>query len=187
MARLAWIRRQAIKDIIPPRKCSGTAQGTGERCERYAVVGSMVCYKHGAAAPQVKAAAEERVSLAEALASGDRRPPWVVMEDTLHIADVLMQQVLMDVRSTGTASPQVLDKLVSAIERANRLSKTVLDAGVAERRTRIAEAQATQIYAILTRTLNALDLTTEQRARVPALLRREIEGELVEQTSRIAA
>lgn len=187
MARLAWIRRQAIKDIIPPRKCSGTSQTTGGPCDKYAVVGAVVCYKHGAAAPQVKAAAEERVSLAEALASGDRRPPWVVMEDTLHIADVLMQQVLLDVREKGTASPQVLDKLVSAIERANRLSKTVLDAGVAERRTRLAEAQATQIYAILSRALNALGLTPEQRARVPGVLRQEIEGELVERTGQIAA
>lgn len=181
MARFNKTRRAAIRNIIPPRKCSGTSQTTGGPCEKYAVIGATVCYKHGAAARQVKAAAAERISLAEALVSGDRRPPWVVMEDTLHVADVLMQQVLLEVRSTGSTSAQVLDKLVSAIERANRLSKTVLDAGVAERRTRLAEAQANQMFAVFTRVLNALGLSAEQKARVPELLKREIAGELAPQ------
>ncbi len=186
MARLDKNRRRYVRKILPPVRCSGHTR-QGNQCIRYAVVGASVCWKHGGGAPQVQAKAEERISLAEALASGDRRHPWDVMEDTLHVADVLMRQVLLDVKDKGATSPQLLDKLVGAIERANRLSKTVLDAGVAERRTRLAEGQAQQMHAFVHRVLNGLELTPQQKALVPHVLRREVEGMLTQDRRAIAA
>lgn len=179
MARLDRNRRYAVKKAIPPRKCEALSGRSGQRCRRDAVVGAAVCPTHGGMAPQVQAAAEKRVTLAEAIATAPRRQPWEIMDDTVHLSDVLLGQVVLEVKEQGSVSPALLDKLVSALERANRLSKTSLDAGVAERRTRLAEAQATQMFAVFTRVLSALGLTPEQRARVPELLKREIEGELV--------
>lgn len=176
--RLSQARRQAILPIIPSLQCAGTASTTGQRCKKRAELGTNVCRKHGAAAPQVRRLADERITLAEALVAAPRRPVWEVLEDTAHYSDVLLRQVVLEVRSQGTVSPELLDRLVQALERANRLSKTVLDAGVAERRTRLAEAQATQMFAVFTRVLNALGLTAEQKAQVPELLKREIQGEL---------
>lgn len=43
------------------RHCTATAKGSGERCKRFASPGSTVCVKHGAGAPQVRAAAERRL------------------------------------------------------------------------------------------------------------------------------
>jgi hypothetical protein len=179
MPRLNKALRNRVRTALPPRKCSGTSITTGGPCDKYAVVGATVCYKHGAGAPQVKAAAAQRVTLAEAIATAPRRQPWEIMDDTVHLSDILLQQVVLEVREQGSVSPALLDRLVGALERANRLSKTSLDAGVAERRTRLAEAQAQQMFAVFTRVLNALALNQEQRAAVPGLLRREIESELV--------
>lgn len=43
------------------RQCTATAKGSGNRCKRAAAPGATVCVKHGAGAPQVKAAAERRL------------------------------------------------------------------------------------------------------------------------------
>ena len=45
-----------------PRQCTATAKRTGERCEVNAIRGGTVCWHHGGAAPQVEAAAKERLS-----------------------------------------------------------------------------------------------------------------------------
>lgn len=177
MARLPKSRRRAVQKLIPPVMCTGT-NTQGNPCEKWANVGATVCNTHGAAAPQVQAAAERRISLAEALANGDRRPPWEILEDCLHIVDMVLQDVVLEVREKGTATPAVLDKLIQAVERAHRLSKVNLDAGIDQRRLRLAETQAGQMQAIFTRVLSALHLTPEQKALVPQVLRREIEGEI---------
>lgn len=43
------------------RRCTATANSTGERCKRAALKGSNVCYVHGGAAPQVQEKAQERL------------------------------------------------------------------------------------------------------------------------------
>ena len=42
--------------------CTATAKSTGARCRRSPVAGATVCQVHGGAAPQVKAAAKERLA-----------------------------------------------------------------------------------------------------------------------------
>ena len=43
------------------RRCTATANATGERCRRYAIAGGTVCPTHGGSAPQVKRAAAMRL------------------------------------------------------------------------------------------------------------------------------
>jgi hypothetical protein len=106
-----------------------------------------------------------------------RRHPWEVLEDALHTADVLMQQTRVAVE-TGVITAEMVEKLIVAAERAHRLAKVNLDAGIDQRRLRLAEAQAVQMHRVFTQVLAGLGLTAEQRARVPELLRAEIRGVL---------
>lgn len=43
------------------RRCTATANRTGERCKNAAIKGSNVCRVHGGSAPQVKKKAQERL------------------------------------------------------------------------------------------------------------------------------
>lgn len=180
MARLAKDRRRLVQDVIPPLRCTATSKRSGVNCRRYAMVGTNVCARHGGIAPQVRAKAEERVTLAERLKTAPMRQTWEVLADTAHIADVLLQDARVSIEQ-GTFTPASLETLVSALERAHRLSTSNHHAGLAERKARFAEAQAGQMHQVFTRVLAGLGLTPEQKALVPQLLKREIEGVLVQQ------
>lgn len=179
MAKLDKTRRRRVQDQLPPQKCSARRK-TGEPCSQYRVIGASVCVMHGGRAPQVVAAAERRVTLAEALSTGDKRHPWEILEDGLHIVDLVMREVVLDVQERGSVTPQLLDKLISAVERAHRLAKVNLDAGIDQRRVRLAEAQAGQMHHMLTAVLSALHLTQEQKALVPDAVKRYVDGELTQ-------
>ena len=56
-------------------RCTATAKGSGQQCKRRPIPGGTVCVKHGGAAPQVQAAAEQRRLAPEpARAFTDGRP-----------------------------------------------------------------------------------------------------------------
>lgn len=130
-----------ILSLLDVEQCSATAKSTGNRCRRLSIAGGVVCLVHGGAAPQVRRKAAERVALAEALRRADHRPPWEVLSDALDAADSLMRQARMAAAEGGRVTVEQLDRLVDAIERAARMAKVALDAGVDERRVRLAEAQ----------------------------------------------
>lgn len=54
------------------RRCTGTVKSTGERCKLPPLRGSVVCWKHGAGAPQVRAAAARRLAEAAATAAAGK-------------------------------------------------------------------------------------------------------------------
>lgn len=157
-------------------RCKAKSHRSGEQCKKLAIRGGEVCQTHGGGAPQVKAAAAERVTLAEALARSDRRPAWQILADALHTVDVLAQRMHEQVIGTPDATPEQVMELVAAVERASRHAKTVLDAGIDERRQGLAEKQAKEMQGVFMRVLAALDLTPAQRARVPELMQREVRG-----------
>lgn len=61
-----------------------------------------------------------------------------------------------------------------AIDRAAKLAKTALDAGVEERKVRLAEAQADELADMFREFMDALGLTPEQVVRAPAALEHAI-------------
>jgi hypothetical protein len=73
-----------------------------------------------------------------------------------------------------------------AIDRAARLAKTALDAGVDERRIRLAESQADELAEMFREFIEALGLTADQAARAPDLLERTIRRFEVVQGGRAA-
>lgn len=122
-------------------RCAAIAKSTGEQCTQWVVVGSSVCRVHGASTTAARAKADLRMSLAQLLGQ-DPRPPWQVLLDALATTDAIMQDSIAVVRQQGASlTPDQLERLVDAVERAAKLSKITIDANVGERRTRLLESQ----------------------------------------------
>ena len=186
MARLDKQRRRRVEAVIPPRQCKAQSKRSGQRCRRYAVVGNEVCMMHGGHSPKAKAKAEEHITLAERLALAPKRPYWDVLDDVAHIADVLMQDARAAIER-GTFTVEDRELLYTALDRAQRVTTSNVHAGLAERRQRFHEAQALIMHRFVMAVLNGIGLTPEQRALVPAVIKRETEGVLAQQAELVAA
>ncbi len=115
---------------------------------------------HGGKIPNAREKADERVTLAQLLASGERRHPGLVLLDATHFLDVLMRDARARLGEGGEVTPDELDRFVQAVGRAAHLAKTTLDAGVAQQLAyqlrRSNELEGAIISAVLGRTLDAL-------------------------------
>lgn len=147
-------------------RCPATSKRTGERCGQF-VPGGGVCRWHGGAARQVKAKREARIALQEQLASEDRRAPWEVLLDALHTADVLAKKAKDDIT---VLTPETLEALVTATNRAATLAKMGLDAGIDERRVNIAERQGELLAAGVTWLLAAIGRDDDKSRRAAGLM-----------------
>jgi hypothetical protein len=144
-------------------QCKATANRTGQRCRRLAILGGSVCISHGGRARQVREAALRRLALADAVAAADHRSPGEILLSTLHVADVMLRQALAD--ADAQLTPEQLSSLVGHLERAQSFARSVLSAGVEERQQRLAEQLGAHVIAILDAVLADLDLSAEQRER----------------------
>lgn len=124
-------------------QCTATAKRSGQRCRQLVVAGGP-CFKHGGAAPQVRARRELRIIEGRARLAGEvveQRDPGEALLAAAHDADAMLQRIKGQLdagRLTGTE----LTGLGEWIDRVSRIAKTVLDARVDERRLRIDERQA---------------------------------------------
>ena len=84
---------------MPSVQCAAKVQHADRQCHNRAIRGSTVCRKHGAALSVVKNAALVRTTIYDAIMLGDRRHPWTILADALHIADSLTRDVLVKVRT----------------------------------------------------------------------------------------
>ena len=127
--RIEGWRRQKIISVLPPARCGRKCTTDGKPCTRFVILGATVCYKHGGASPQVRAVAEKRVMLAEAIANLPRRHPFEVMVDALHAADVVAQhtQALL---SEQPLTVELVERLLESIKMQAGMAKLALDAGV---------------------------------------------------------
>lgn len=157
---------EPVPDAGEPRRCKATAR-SGERCKQPPIRGGAVCRYHGGHAPQVRRKAEQRLALAEVVRAGDRRHPWQVLLDALHVADSLM---LRRVQEDESVTPETID----AIERAARFAKVTLDARALEFMQRHEAVQAEEIARVVEAALAAGNLTYEQQLAVRSALRREL-------------
>lgn len=109
-------------------RCTATSQRSGQRCKRMASLGATVCAMHGGAAPQVRAAAQRRVALAEALATSERRSPAEILADCMHTADVVARQLQAWLDAGERLTPEVVDRLTEAIKLSASMARVVVDA-----------------------------------------------------------
>lgn len=154
-------------------QCTATSKASGVRC-RHLVRGGGVCHVHGGKAPQVRRKRLERVAIAEALARDPRRDPSEVLADVVHQSDWLMRKARGEVRA-DKPTVKTMAKLLELTEQAGRWAKTSLDAEIDQRQTRVVEAQAVALAAVIQRVLERMDLTDAQMALIPVVVPEELE------------
>lgn len=184
-------------------RCTATAKGTGEQCKRPPAVGATVCVKHGAAAPQVRAAAQRRLTeqRAEKLVATyglpvDVSPIEALLEEIRwtagHVAWLrervreLEEEALVwgttkvkeggdDRGTTEAAAPSVwLDLYQRERTHLVKVCSEAIRAGIEERRVKLAEQQGELVAQAIRAILEDLQLTPEQAARVPEVVPRRL-------------
>jgi hypothetical protein len=139
-------------------QCTAKAKGTQQRCQRL-VMGGGVCIVHGGRAPQVNAAREARVVAALAqMSSGvtEARDPGEALVSAAVDADAIVQRLKSSMDAGEEFRPGELRALGDWLDRVARISKTVIDARVDERKVRVTELQHRQFTEILKAVLVAL-------------------------------
>jgi hypothetical protein len=169
-----------MPDPKDSRRCRATAKGSGQQCKRRAAPGAVVCVKHGAGAPQVKAAAQRRLAVAAAARmvadAGMDLDPLDHLLGSLYRAYAQMEAwgamvAEIDERDGlkhhNRFGEQVIHPYVREyngwVDRRARFAKMCLDAGVAERQVRMVEAQVELAQRAFEAMLGDLDLSDSQR------------------------
>lgn len=163
-------------------QCSATARRTAKRCQKRAIKGSTVCLSHGAAAPQVRRVAAQRVALTRAAELLDPEGPEVDPAQVL-VAAVRSSAALLGAAEAAVqaedADADALHALGEAAMLAGRLAKLALDSGIEARLARQAEQAGAMVGAMLTRAVNALELDPTASAAAFRIIRREVEAQRV--------
>lgn len=170
----------------------------GGRCRKRPIVGGTVCPTHGGSAPQVRAAAEARVQARQALLAAEafglprEVDPHTALLEELHrtagavawlgaiVADLEQRDIAWgktrektggeDHGTSWEARPNAFVSLWQS-ERKHlvAVAKACHDAGIEERRVRLAESAGQQLAAVVRAVLERLGLSAEQQ-----LLAREV-------------
>jgi len=105
------------------------------------------------------------------LMANDPRPVGTVLLDALHSADALLQDARTKITVGDTVDANDMTRFIESLERAAKLAKTVIDAGVAvkmvEARTRDLEAEGQIVVdamvAVLDPLIDRLDVAPTMR------------------------
>jgi len=179
-------------------KCTGK-RSNGTPCSKWPMKGQTVCRNHGGASPQAKAAAERRIQSVDAeravITFGLPRevdPRDALLEEVYRSAgavDWLSAQVRAlssDEVTWGKAEESADDVKYKAgvnvwvqlhqQERAHlvRVAKEAINAGIEERRVRLAEQQGAMLAGVIKNILGDLDLSADQQARVGEIVPRHL-------------
>lgn len=175
------LRQNRLKRYVP--NCTGIT-ATGRRCRRMAGSGTRhvrygYCQSHGGSTPTVEATWEAAMRVARE----DDISPWEALLKTTRLASnrvtwvdqQLAEAVAAEDGDQGSARVRGWLK-ESRAERTllARTAKAAIDAGVAERLVRQVELEGRLVAEVLGRTLDALDLTAEQRQVAFATAHREL-------------
>lgn len=173
----------------------------GVRCGNWAMTGQEVCRLHGGSSPQALDAAKRRLEKARA----DGRIAEFLEEygiEAKHPHDGILEVVdksgamvavlgllvgelspdgggLYGPDHLGDGRPHVLVEMYGDwLDRHAKACKLALDAGVDERRLRMAEAQASRLFSALSAALASAGLTTEQQFEIRSGLAAHLREEL---------
>jgi len=172
--------------------CKGTNRA-GNRCGLRPIPGGTVCKWHGGGAPQVKAAAAQRLATQKIEASATAELAHLgitAVEDPLaelgklaNASTAMMKALgarvnnLKDLEHYGAEYSPVLKAEVALYERAmdrtHRLLDSLVKHGYAERQVSIAESEALLVAGVIRRVVAGLGLTPAQQTQAQELLAEE--------------
>ena len=182
----------------PRRRCKARSKGSGEQCKRSPVAGADVCLAHGGGARQVKAKAAERLLTARIrgeLAKVEIEP---ITDPAAAYADLAGEQwafkelarqqieVLEAWHSWSEGAGEQIKATVQVYTAAlAQMQKTLADMlriGLSAEALRAAKErpsreQAEALQRVIDGLLGGLDLSAEQRAKVPAALTEAVRRE----------
>jgi hypothetical protein len=155
-------------------QCSATSKRSGKRCRRR-VIGGGPCIMHGGKAPQVNARREQRILLYEA--EQKAAPPEPELPELT--ADETLVAVLKDVRTTlqhlrvemaVNASPTLLALLGDWLDRADRISRSVIitraEERVAQRKVAVTQEQVGKLSTFMYLAVQEAGLSAAQKVAV---------------------
>lgn len=180
---------------LPPDhlRCKGTSKSSGERCPMWAIKGGTVCYHHGGAAPQTKAAAAQRIATRKI----EQDVEAVLAHEGIEgVADPLQElsklasssQALMNALGARVNSLDELEHFDAknspaikaevqmyerAMDRTARLLSDLVRHGFTERQIKIEESEAMLVAGVLRRVIAAMGLSAEQQKTAQVLLAAE--------------
>jgi hypothetical protein len=180
-------------------RCGARTRNAGKPCAQPPVPGATRCRFHGGAAPQVKAAAERRLQEAEAQRAvatfglpREIDPRDALLEEVYRTAgavDWLWTKVrelepeaavwgLVERTDDGEkhkAVPNIWYDLWARERRhLTEVCRVALQAGVEERKVRLAEQQGALLAGVIQAILGDLNLTAEQQRLVPEVVPRHL-------------
>lgn len=168
------------------RRCTAKSKRSQQRCKRAAIRGGNVCATHGGKAPQVAGAAHQRLKLRAVEAEmrqlhpdSDIDPSALLLEtigrDAARLRMFTRLVEDLDVAGdfgvygpdhTGDGTAHILIRLeAQERDRLAKHCKMAIDAGIEERKVRLAEEQGEMIATLLASVFDdpELDLTPAQR------------------------
>jgi len=171
---------------VQRRKCIAIAKSTKKRCTQWAVKGATVCWKHGAAAPQVANKAAVRAELAD----------WGITDEKVDPGETLLRLLSQAARRANVYAAELQEKVeelglekatvgvafgeggaqgeyirgLAQLEseerdRAANFARLALAAGIEERRVQMAERETSLLEDFLRAVLNdpQIGMSPEQR------------------------
>lgn len=172
-------------------RCQAWSSGNGRQCLNPAIAGADKCRYHGAGAPQVRAAAAERVAQQQTDAKArkavarlglarDIEPHQALLEELHQTAGLVgWLRSVIDTDDDAAIDTDSAQWRAWDTQRAHliRVAKTCIDAGIAERHVRLAEQQGALIADLFRRVFDdpELGLTDSQREVVGRVTRRHLE------------
>lgn len=164
------------------RRCKAVKRHSGERCKNNAMVGQLVCHKHGGAASQNRAAGARRVAEAKTattIAAIADAPPlqsiaevydWLlqIAGTTKAWGEILQARVAKlnklgyETEYTGTQLQSDVLLFERALDRSAKMGEALVRLDLEGRRQALDERVAGQLVAVIRLILGDLNLTDEQ-------------------------
>lgn len=178
---------------LPYEPCTGTSKQAHRRCRLRPIPGGTVCKWHGGGAPQVQAAAQQRLAArriqqsAEAVLAHEGitavEDPLAELGKLASASTALMNALGARVNSLGElehfdmkqgptikAEVQMYER---AMDRTHRLLDSLVKHGYMERQVTIAETEALLVSGIIRRVLASLGLSKAQQEQAQLQLAQE--------------
>lgn len=153
-------------------QCTATNRRTGQRCKRWANLGTTVCTVHGSRLPTVVAAAARERTMWEVGQRAERegRHPMEVLRTVLHVRDHLLGKLLAQVADRDDVTPGEIRELDDRLTQAQRAAEVAVRSGVQLWFTQRSQVEAETVVRALNQALGAVDLTPDQESAMRTAL-----------------